>query len=97
MKPRPSRKIAALFIAAALVAAPAWSGAPWAIDWWSIDGGSRQSASGGDWKLSGSLGQWDATPRAAASAGGWQLTGGFWALPTETGAETDRIFRDRFD
>ena len=51
---------------------------PFAIDWFTIDGGGGVS-SGGAFTLSGTIGQWDASP--TMTGGDFALTGGFWALP----------------
>ena len=69
----------------------------YSIDWYTIDsGGVMQSESGdGQWQLSGTIGQWDATEARASSGGGWDLTGGFWGLTLEELA--DLLFRDRFE
>lgn len=67
------------------------------IDWWTIDsGGEMHSESGdGQWQLSGTVGQWDATPARELSGGNWQITGGFWGMSPEELA--DRLFNDRFE
>ncbi|MFW5816741.1 MAG: hypothetical protein ACOCVP_07765, partial [Wenzhouxiangella sp.] len=57
-------------------------------------GGGVIESSGGDWTLSGTIGQWEATEARALSAGSWRLTGGFWASSLE--ALGDAIFQDRF-
>lgn len=88
-----ARRVGVL-IAAALFVAPAWAGAPWTIDWWTLDAGGEVFTSGGSWELSGSVGQWDATPSAAASGGSWELTGGFWSV--SSGA-SDSLFKDGFE
>ena len=48
------------------------------IDWWTIDGGSAMFLGGGDFELSGTLGQADAGPVLAGGA--FELTGGFWQV-----------------
>jgi len=48
-----------------------------AIDWFSIDGGGGTSA-GGNFSLSGTIGQPDAG--VTMTNGGFSLTGGFWSL-----------------
>ncbi len=67
------------------------------IDWWSIDSGGEMSSESGDgqWQLSGTVGQWDATPARELSGGEWRLTGGLWGLTLEELA--DRLFSDRFE
>jgi len=64
------------------------------IDWYSIDGGGMQQASGNQWQLSGSLGQFDASESNESSGGGFSLTGGFWALDAVL---LEVLFRDRFE
>jgi hypothetical protein len=63
------------------------------IDWWTVDGGGEIAAAGDGWELSGTFGQWDATPNNASSGGPWELTGGFWGL----GTESDFLFKDSFE
>jgi len=63
-------------LAACLLAPTLQAGPQYSIDWYTIDGGGGTS-SGGDYTVSGTIGQHDAAP---ASAGGdYALTGGFWA------------------
>ena len=45
------------------------------IRWWSVDGGAETS-SGGDYTLSGIIGQPDAGP--SMSDGSYTVTGGYW-------------------
>lgn len=47
------------------------------IDWWTIDGGGEMWTTGGDFELSGTIGQPDAG--VLMSAGDYELAGGFWA------------------
>lgn len=51
------------------------------VSWWTIDGGGGRS-SGGQYTLSGTIGQPDA---GRASQQSFTNTGGFWALPTNIG------------
>ncbi len=67
---------------ASLLGAAAASAQPFAIDWYTIDGGGGTS-SGGNFTLSGTIGQPDAGP--TMSGGSFTLTGGFWAA-TPTGS-----------
>jgi hypothetical protein len=47
----------------------------YAIDWHTLDGGGAMRSTGGDYELSGTIGQ----PEAGALNGGtYTLTGGFW-------------------
>jgi hypothetical protein len=63
------------------------------IEFYTIDAGGEIAASGDDWELSGTFGQWDATPNNASAAGPWEVTGGFWGL----GTESDFLFKDSFE
>ena len=69
----------------------------WSIDWYTISAGGEIHAEpdDGQWQLSGTIGQWDATEARALSGGSWRLTGGFWGLTLEELA--DLLFRDRFE
>jgi hypothetical protein len=49
------------------------------IDWHKIAGGGGNS-SGGQFSLSGTVGQQDASSGAAMAGGGFSLTGGYWSL-----------------
>jgi hypothetical protein len=49
----------------------------YSIDWHKVAGGGG-SSSGGQYQLSGTIGQHDAT--TAMSGGNYSLTGGFWAI-----------------
>ena len=44
------------------------------LSWWTVDGGGG-SSSGGNYSLSGTIGQPDA---ASSAGGGYTLAGGFW-------------------
>lgn len=67
---------------ATLLGAAAASAQPFAIDWYTIDGGGGTS-SGGNFTLSGTIGQPDAGP--TMTGGNFTLTGGFWAAtPTSS-------------
>ena len=48
------------------------------IDWHTVDGGGEMWSTGGDYELSGTIGQPDA---GGMSGGPYTLTGGFWAVP----------------
>ena len=50
------------------------------IDWWTVDGGGDMWTTGGDYELSGTVGQPDAGP--VMTGGDFALTGGFWVVPT---------------
>jgi hypothetical protein len=49
---------------------------PFTIDWYTIDGGGEMGLSGGDFALSGTIGQPDAS--ALNSGGPFGVIGGFW-------------------
>lgn len=48
------------------------------ISWWTIDGGGAMATTGGDFTLSGTIGQPDAG--AVMAGGAFELTGGFWIV-----------------
>ena len=48
------------------------------IDWHTIDGGGEMFSTGGDFELSGTIGQADAGD--AMTGGDFELTGGFWVV-----------------
>jgi hypothetical protein len=50
----------------------------WSIDWWTTDGGGGTSR-GGDYSLSGTIGQPDS---GRMSGGQYAVEGGFWGLST---------------
>ncbi len=78
---------------AALIALPAAAGS-FQIDWWTVDSGGGLESENGPWRLSGTIGQWDATSQPM-SGGQWTLEAGFWTFQeVERG---DAIFRDRFE
>jgi hypothetical protein len=88
-----------LFTGALLLAAasPLSAENDWSIDWYTMDSGGviLSESEDGDWKLSGTIGQWEATEARASSGGDWSLTGGFWGLTLEELA--DLLFQDRFE
>jgi hypothetical protein len=75
----------AFLLLACGTAASAQTGGPWAIRSSTLDGGGTRST-GGAWKMTGTLGQPDASA-PKAGGGGWAVAGGFWptavALPGE--------------
>lgn len=92
----PSRFIlAAGLLAASALTFPAIASADYTISHWTIASGGTMEASGGEWQLAGTIGQWEATQARALSAGGWRLTGGFWGFTLEELA--DFLFHDRFE
>jgi hypothetical protein len=80
----------------ALLASPAMA-QDYEITRWTIaSGGVMESQSGdGQWQLSGTIGQWEATEPRELSGGQWRLTGGFWADLLQ--ALGNAIFSDRFE
>jgi hypothetical protein len=56
----------------------AW-GQNYSVDWHKIAGGGGTSA-GGNFSVSGTIGQPDATANAALTGGNFSVTGGYWAL-----------------
>ena len=78
----------------AMISLSALAGDDLALDWYSIDAGGTLEASGGQWELNGSVGQFDATGPNESSGNGLSLTGGFWSFDA---AVLDAIFNDRFD
>ena len=48
------------------------------LDWYTIDGGGDMFSTGGEFELSGTIGQPDATT-VVMTGGDFELTGGFWA------------------
>ena len=56
---------------------------PYAIDWFTIDGGGGMASTGGEYSMSGTIGQPDASV-ATMSGGSYSLTGGFWFSPSPT-------------
>jgi hypothetical protein len=67
----------ALALSAVAAALAPGSRADFDIPWWSIDGGGEMWTAGGDFELSGTIGQPDAG--AVMTGGDFTLTGGFWA------------------
>lgn len=82
-------------VAVLLPGVPAAAGNDFSIDWYTVDGGGEMFSAGGEFELSGTLGQWDASQTRELSGGHWKLTGGFWGLTLEELA--DLLFSDRFD
>jgi hypothetical protein len=69
-----------LFAAPVFTSVYAQGGGGYDLSWWTIDGGGGE-VSGGDFKLTGTAGQYDA--HNALTGGDFALSGGFWA-PEET-------------
>ncbi len=64
------------------------------IPWHTVDAGGELSSTGGEWTLSGTIGQWDVDTEAPAEGGSWSLSGGFWASDAP---ESDALFRNGFE
>src|SRR3990172_7296677 len=64
-----------LAAAIAVVVAAGAGGPEFDLSWYTIDGGGEMRSTGGDFELSGTIGQPDA---GAMSGGDFTLTGGFW-------------------
>jgi len=82
-----------LFIPALVLSAVAQD---WSVDWSTIDSGGAVATETADeqWRLSGTIGQWDSSTAQALSSSEYQLTGGFWSIERDV---IDQLFRDRFD
>jgi hypothetical protein len=66
-----------IMVSAALFGASNVVGNDFEIDWWTVDGGGDMWTTGGDFELSGTIGQPDAAT-AVMTGGDFELTGGFW-------------------
>ena len=60
----------------------AYAGGELTIDWYTIDGGGATQSTGGDFVLSGTIGQAGAS--ATLTGGDLRLTGDFWAVAVPT-------------
>ncbi len=80
MKRRTKTMIQAVVLFSA-VCGLAFAGTGLTIDWHTIDGGGVMQSTGGDFTLSGTIGQHDPNDTATAMTGGdFALVGGFWAV-----------------
>jgi hypothetical protein len=73
-----------LVLCVAFVAALSAPADDFDLDWWTFDGGGEMWTTGGDFELSGTIGQPDAST-VPMTGGDFELTGGFWV---ETIGET---------
>jgi len=73
-----SRKRTVLTLALVLTLVPAVLAQDFDINWYTIDGGGDFWTTGGEFELSGTVGQPDAGP--AMTGGDFELTGGFWVV-----------------
>lgn len=64
------------------------------IPWHTVDAGGEMFSTGGEWTLSGTIGQWEVDTEAPADGGPWSLTGGFWASDAP---ESDLLFKNGFE
>ena len=71
---RGGRLLGVIVLSLSMLTAPAY-GQDYDIDWFTIDGGGEMFSTGGDYTLSGTVGQPDA---GEMSGGSYNLTGGFW-------------------
>jgi hypothetical protein len=69
----------AIGLAIACVVAENIGAQPYTIDWYKVAGGGGGTGSGGNYSLSGTIGQHDASN--AMTNGPFSVTGGFWVLP----------------
>ncbi len=67
--------VAAFCGLATFTAMGAWFGGDFDLSWYTVDGGGGSSSTGGDFELSGTIGQPDA---GAMTGGDFEMTGGFW-------------------
>ncbi len=72
----------ALTISIAVLSATGGAAQDFTLDWWTIDGGGEMWTTGGDFELSGTIGQPDAST-TSMSGGDFELAGGFWAGAAE--------------
>ena len=82
-KPNDPLRVALLRFAAVtltLALAPSAFGQDFDLSWYTIDGGGEMFSNGGDFELSGTIGQPDAG--VAMTGGSFELIGGFWAGTT---------------
>lgn len=78
MRSKSAAFVAALFtFAISVVTAVTWA-QEYDLSWHTIDGGGVIKSTGGDFELSGTIGQSDAGVMDDGVEGGYTLTGGFW-------------------
>jgi hypothetical protein len=75
------RPIKLTLVISAMLATASVSADDFSLDWWTIDSGGEMWTTGGDFELSGTIGQPDAGVTMAG--GDFELTGGFWAGAAE--------------
>jgi len=77
---------ALLFLALLILGGPLLAestGEAWEVTWWTIDGGG--ASAGGEFMLTGTLGQPDAQGQSAGGA--YAVSGGFWSAPAPPPAQ----------
>jgi hypothetical protein len=93
MYPKHTRRLISFTIA--LLAATAGHANDYNLSWYTFDGGGPGApgfSTGGDFELSGTIGQADA---GALSGGDFELTGGFWYRPVAVDCNTNGIWDSR--
>ena len=60
------------------------------VEWWTTDGGGDMFSTGGDYELSGTVGQPDASP-VMMTGGDFELSGGFWLPVAGGGVPTEPV------
>jgi hypothetical protein len=75
------RPIKLTLVISAMLATASVSADDFSLDWWTIDGGGEMWTTGGDFELSGTIGQPDAG--VLMTGGDFGLSGGFWAGAAE--------------
>lgn len=94
--PQLAATLMAVVVALALAPLGSASAQEFSVERWTVAGGGDvyTDSADGEWTLSGTAGQWDAS--APQRGGNWTLTGGFWAGSAVAG-ENATIFRDGFE
>lgn len=64
------------------------------VDWSTVDAGGG-TASGGDFSLTGTIGQVDADSLQPAAGGNFELTSGFWVV--EPAVVSELVFKNDFE
>jgi hypothetical protein len=77
-----------IFLLLAAVGLAYASTADYTLPWWTVDNGGGAS-SGGNYSLSGTIGQPDA---GALSGGNYQLEGGFWGRALSGGTSYQPVY-----
>jgi len=72
-----TQKAVTMLLTISLTAAAALLADEFELDWWTVDGGGEMFCTRGDYELSGTIGQPDAST-VVMTGGDFELTGGFW-------------------